>query len=516
MDADTILLMRPALTELLAGFAGCFADHRTAAHLDTYVSGQLGGLDRKSVEPIADAAGVPPRTLQQFLGLAAWDHEQMRDRTQQRVARRHAHPGSIGIIDETSFPKKGQKTACVQRQHCGALGKTENCVVSVHLGYATPGLTEPSDPQHPLDPSDFHTLLDSDLYLPESTWDADPARKAAAGVPEEVTYRPMWQIALTQIDRALANGIVFGYLTFDEAYAKRKGFLEGLEERGQRYVAEIPRDFHLWTTKPAVLHEPPADALAKAGRPLLYPRLKDPNAATKRCDEVAAGSTALARQPWTRYLVKEGTQGPAVWEAKRIRVYFRSREGLPGEAHHFVVARNALNQKEVKMFLSNADASVSLEELMTVAFSRWRIERMFQDAKMELGMDHFEVRSYLSIQRHLILTTLSLLFLAEFKQTARRAEAGRGQADGGETAAGAERSGPTLNQISTVLRTLAIVWLEGGRCSRQRAEALSAQCWRTRRRNAASTRSARKRRVADLQAIGVEPDELPRCVWVHF
>ena len=226
MDADTILLMRPALTELLGCFASCFADRRSAARLDTYVSGQLGGLDRKSVEPIADAAGVCPRTLQQFLGTANWDHDRMRDRTQQRIARRHAHPGSIGIIDETSFPKKGDKTACVQRQHCGALGKTENCVVSVHLGYATPSLTEPSDPQHPLDPSDFHTLLDSDLYLPETTWDDDPQRKAAARVPEEVTYRPMWQIALSQIDRALTNGIVFGYLTFDEAYAKRKGFLE--------------------------------------------------------------------------------------------------------------------------------------------------------------------------------------------------------------------------------------------------------------------------------------------------
>ena len=518
MDADVILAIRPALTELLGCFASCFADHRTAAHLDTYVSGQLGGLDRKSVEPIADAAGVPPRTLQQFLGLADWNHERMRDRTQQRIARRHAHPGSIGIIDETSFPKKGDKTACVQRQHCGALGKTENCVVSVHLGYATPGLTEPSDPQHPLDPSDFHTLLDSDLYLPKTTWDADPQRKAAARVPEEVTYRPMWQIALGQIDRALGNGIRFGYLTFDEAYAKRKGFLEGLDERGQRYVAEIPRDLHLWTRRPAVLHEAPRGQAAKPGRPLSYPRLKNPDASTKRCEEVAADSSALSRQPWTRYLVKEGTKGPAVWEAKRILVHLRKRDGLPSEARHFIVARNVINTKEVKMFLSNADASVSLEELMTVAFSRWRIERMFQDAKMELGMDHFEVRSYLAIQRHLIVTTLSLLFLAEFKQTARRLEQAdhRPSGDQAHGSTAAVGSAPTLNQLATVLRTLAVVWLEGGRCSRERAEKLSAQCWRTRHRNLASTRSARKRRVADLQALGIKVDELPRCVWIHF
>ena len=207
-----------------------------------------------------------------------------------------------------------------------------------------------------------------------------------------------------------------------------------------------------------------------------------------------------------------------MWEAKRILVYMRKRDGLPSEARHFIVARNVINLKEVKMFLSNADASVSLEELMTVAFSRWRIERMFQDAKMELGMDHFEVRSYLAIQRHLIVTTLSLLFLAEFKQTARRLEQAdhRPGDDPEQDPTTGVSPGPTMNQLATVLRTLAMVWLEGGRCSRERAEKLSAQCWRTRHRNLASTRSARKRRVADLQALEIEVEDLPRCVWIHF
>ncbi len=121
-------------------------------HLDTYAcQGQLGPLERKSLEPMADAAGTPPRNLQQFLGLYRWDESAMRDTLQQQVAWRHAHACSVGIIDETSFVKKGDQTAGVQRQHCGAVGKAENCVVSVHLGYATP---------------DFHTLIDGTLYLP--------------------------------------------------------------------------------------------------------------------------------------------------------------------------------------------------------------------------------------------------------------------------------------------------------------------------------------------------------------
>src|SRR5271169_5465515 len=138
MDADTILKIKPALTQYLHGFNGCFGRVTAQRHLDTYVLGQLGPLERKSIEPMADASGTPPRTLQEFLGLYRWDEAAMRDRLQQRVARRQGHSQSVGIIDETSFVKKGAQTAGVQRQHCGAVGKQENCVVSVHLGYATP------------------------------------------------------------------------------------------------------------------------------------------------------------------------------------------------------------------------------------------------------------------------------------------------------------------------------------------------------------------------------------------
>ena len=151
MDADTILRIRPMLTEYLHEFDGCMGRITNRPHLQTYVSGQLGELDRKSVEPIADAAGVPPRTLQEFLSMLKWDEQAVRDQVQRRVARRHAHPDSIGVIDETSFHKQGNKTACVQRQWCGSRGKKDNCVVSVHLGYVA---------------GDFHTLIDGDLLLP--------------------------------------------------------------------------------------------------------------------------------------------------------------------------------------------------------------------------------------------------------------------------------------------------------------------------------------------------------------
>ena len=225
MDAETILEIKPALTEYLHEFDGCFGRITARQHLDTYVQGQLSDLQRKSIEPMAHASGTPPRTLQEFLSLYRWDELAMRDRLQQRVARCHAHPHSVGILDETSFVNKGEKTACVQRQYCGAVGKKENCVVSVHLGYATP---------------DFHTLLDGELYLPETTWHEDRDRCRAAGIPDEVVYRAKWQIGLDQIRRARANGIRLAWMTFDEGYGGKPPFLRGLDELGQNYIGEVP------------------------------------------------------------------------------------------------------------------------------------------------------------------------------------------------------------------------------------------------------------------------------------
>jgi SRSO17 transposase len=124
--------------------------------------------------------GVPPRTLQQFLNSLEWDQEQLIDTLQWRVARAHTSQHSIGIVDETSCPKKGDKTPGVQRQWCGATGKQDNCVTTVHLGYGV---------------DDFHCLLDSELFLPES-WSEDRPRCRAAHIPDEMVYRPKWQIAL--------------------------------------------------------------------------------------------------------------------------------------------------------------------------------------------------------------------------------------------------------------------------------------------------------------------------------
>ena len=421
MDANTIMMIRPALTEYLHEFDECMGRVTNRSHLQTYVSGQLSDLDRKSVEPIADAAGVAPRTLQEFLSMLKWDDQSARDQVQRRVARRHSHPHSIGVIDETSFHKQGNKTACVQRQWCGSRGKKDNCVVSVHLGYVA---------------GDFHTLIDGDLFLPEETWHGNRTRCRTAGIPDDVVYRAKWKIALEQVQRALGNGLRFSWLTFDEGYGGKPPFLRGLDSLGQNYVAEIPVSFVGWTRPPEVLHrEHSRDK--RRGRPRKLPRLKVRNTPAVEVRNILTWSPVLRAVPWERYRVKDGTKGPMVWEAKRIPFWIKDEHGLPSRPHHLIVARNVLRPDEVKFFLSNAPEGTPLEVLLLVAFSRWRIERLFEDSKTELGMDHFEVRKYPSIVRHLALTCISYLFLAEFWLAHRGKKTGTDRLPGSDGHAGA-------------------------------------------------------------------------------
>jgi len=414
MDAQTILRIKPELTSYLRQFDDCFGRSQTRGHLLTYVQGQLSDLPRKSVEPMADAADVPPRTLQEFLGLSRWDDRRLRDRLQQRIAAHHAHPQSVGIIDESSFIKKGDKTACVQRQHCGAAGKLENCVVSVHLGYATP---------------DFHSLLDGELFVPEGTWEQDRDRCRAAGIPDEVGHRTKHQMAMEQYHRAIGNGVRFRWLTFDEFYGRSTAFLREFDAAGQDYVAEVPVNFHVWTQPPPILHRRHGRDLKGPGRRRKYPRLKAQHNPTIPVENVLRYSPLMRDQPWVKYHVKDGSKGPMVWEVKHLLVYLKDEQGLPaggGRGYHLLVARNVLEPGTVKYFISNAAESTPVATLLLVAFSRWKIERVFEDSKMELGLDHFEVRTYQSIHRHLILSCVSHLFLAEFQQ--RHA----GDAGGGE------------------------------------------------------------------------------------
>jgi len=417
MTAEQVAELGPAFTDYLRCFRPCFVTHNTFGHLGTYCRGLLSDLARKSVEPIALAAGTAVRTLQEFLTHHAWDHDALLARIQRRIVTEHLPApgqrpdadelGVIGLIDETSVPKKGDKTPGVQRQYCGALGKVENCIVTVHLAvrYGT-----------------FLAMLDSDLFLPEESWDLDRGRCRKAHVPEDIAYRPKWMIALEQIERAVANGVRFDWFVFDAGYGGKPEFLRQLEERGHHYVAEVPRSVMCWPTLPR------------------YNSLQAPFAA-KRADNAAAWGKPFRRQEWQTARLDRQTLGPQTWKVKAAQVYLPDEDGRPTDRTYWLIVARNVETGETKYFVSNAPPHTALKALLKVAFSRWGVEHAFRLVKTEVGFGHFEGRSWRGLLRHMILCQAVMLFVAE--QTTRlRGE--KPAPDDGADGAGVEHRLPAL------------------------------------------------------------------------
>jgi SRSO17 transposase len=324
-------------------------------------------------------AGMSPRTLQEFLASDEWDDDRLSSHVRRVVVRDHADDQAIGVIDESGHPKKGDKTAGVSRQYCGNTGKIDNCVMTVHLTYTS------------FD-GEFRTMLDSDLYLPQC-WHEDRERCRRAKIPDEVVYRAKYIIALEQLDRALAAGVRLSWITADEWYTQKPAFIEGLRQRGMRFVLEAPKNFPLW------LHDPSSG----------------PETPAKPLENLLRYSRKLMAQPWRKYYVKDTDKGPLVWEVKLAPCWLPSAAGAVGP-QWLVVARNVLDPQELKYFVSNAAPGVPLEVILHVAFGRWPVERCLQDEKSELGLSHFEARCYPALKRHLLITQVSHLFLARQTQ----------------------------------------------------------------------------------------------------
>jgi SRSO17 transposase len=390
MTDEQIRALGPAFAGELRRYRGCFGQDRTAAHFDTYCRGLLSDLPRKSVEPIALAAGTAVRTLQEFLVTAKWEHSTARDLLHRRMAERLAElptdpVGTVGVIDETSAVKKGDKTPGVQRQYLGCVGKVDNGVVTVHVGVAK---------------GRFHALLDADLYLPQS-WAGDRERCREAGIPDAVRYRSKWRIALDQLIRLDANGVRFDWLTFDAGYGSKTPFLWVLGLVGQKFVAEVPTNFAVRATRDGPARR--ADA-------------HQPGVRTGR---------------WRRFRIGRKTQADSVWRARRSRVW-------AARGWHTLVS--AVNEAtgEVKHFVTNA-VGESLATILAVAFRRATVEHAFRVAKTEGGLTHFEGRQYVGLMRHLTLTLIVLGFVAVHTQ---RLRGEKPTGDSGAGVPGVERGVP--------------------------------------------------------------------------
>jgi SRSO17 transposase len=297
------------------------------------------------------------------------------------------------------------------------------------------------------------------------------------------------------IDRSLADGICVAAWTFDEAYGRDGAFLNGLEERKQLFVGEVPANFHGWVQKPRVLRSGPSGG---RGRKKKYPRRARRPAASE-VQNLVRYSPKFSEQKWQRYRIKDTHRGPEVWEVKWAVFWRKGPDDLPGRRHTLIVARNVLT-KEVKYFVANrvpGEPGVSLRWLLSVAFQRWSIESCFRQAKEELGLDHYEVRGWRCVLRHFYLTQLSHLFCARMRQ---KFAAEQPLEDGLEAL--------TTEQVRSAIN----VWLTAFDDARTRLNRESKKQKYHQRRNRQARKSHTKTRIKRLVALGIDPDRIKSCV----
>ena len=305
----------------------------------------------------------------------------------------------IGVVDETSFRKKGTHSVGVARQYLGTAGKLENGQVATVLSYAAQGA---------------HVFLDRRLYLPEE-WAWNKQRRAEARVPGEVRFETKPEQAIAMLEHAWEQGVPMCWVTGDEVYGDSPRLRETIQAHGRFYVLAVSANTRVWTERPQV--EEPQEQTG--GRPRLAPRLAAGGPKARMVSEVIASLPAHA---WKRLAVMEGEKGPIAYHWARTQVV-ESRDRLPGPDVWLLARRSLSDPKQLAYYLAYAKARTSLEALVRVASSRYTVEQCIEEAKGETGLDEYEVRFWHSWYRHLTLSMMAHAWLASIRQLERKKNA---------------------------------------------------------------------------------------------
>lgn len=360
-----------------------------------YLHGQLLDLPRKSIEPMALA--LPDgnvRAMQQFIGEGAWDDAAILAVHQRLVAETLGDPEGVLIVDGSEFPKQGSASVGVARQYCGALGKVANCQAGVFLAYAS---------------RKGYTLVDRRLYMPAEWFTpAYAQRRQRCGVPPDLTFRTAPELAWEMVNAVRTQGeLPVGWVVFDEGFGNNPTFLARLERAGLRYLAEVPCSTRVWRRRPRV----EAPAPGPRGRPRTHARVAAAAPRPQRVDEVAR---RLPEGAWREYVIKDGANGVIRAEFAFLRIH-PVREKLPGPQSWLILRRTLDGRSELKYYLSNAPRATRPRALVRVSGLRWPIERAFAECKGELGMDHYETRTWRGWHHHQTMTLLAHHFLVRLR-----------------------------------------------------------------------------------------------------
>ena len=329
-----------------------------------YLKGLLAPVERKNGWQLAEAAGdSTPDGMQDFLARMRWDADLVRDDLRAYVVDHLGDADAVLVLDETGFIKKGTKSVSVQRQYSGTAGRIENCQIGVFLGYAS---------RH------GHALIDRALYLPES-WAHDMARRRVAGVPEEVAFATKPQLGREMLARVFATGVPCAWVTADSVYGTDHGLRRTIETSGRGYVLAVTSAHHLG------------------------------------CKPVCDWLEDVPARAWRRLSAGEGAKGPRLYDW----TYLPDRsETAPGWQKGLLIRRKISKPDKFTFYLTLAPEATRLPDLVRIAGMRWTIEACFEAAKGEVGLDHYEVRTWTGWHRHITLAMLAHAYLAVVRQTA--------------------------------------------------------------------------------------------------
>ena len=377
-------------------FADCFQRSESRGHFLNYMAGQFSPLERKSIEPIALAVkDGNVRAMQRFVSDAPWDEDNMMSKYRSFVNDDLGSPNGALIFDESGFAKKGQDSIGVARQYCGTIGKVDNCQVGVFAAYVS---------------ENGYAMVDKRLFIPEKWFTDDYLdRRHKCKLPADTVFLTKPQLAVEMLNAInKENALPFKYILGDSLYGVSPEFITAADALPDKtYFVSIPKDTLCWLKRPMTMTK----AYRWGGKDRTKTVLVNPDSKPLAVEELAKNINDYF---WYRRQVSEGTKGPIVYEFTRRQVIL-SAAGLPQKTVWLLIRRTLSDDPQYDYFISNASSITRLKTLVWLSGLRWAIEQCFEEAKTELGMDHYEVRKFTGWQHHMLTCMLAHFFLWHLK-----------------------------------------------------------------------------------------------------
>jgi len=379
-----------------AEFYDCFKRQEPRDNFFQYMAGQMSSLERKSIEPIAIAIeSAKVRAMQFFVSDVVWENKKIMSKYRSMVAEDMGDPDGVLIFDESGFVKKGSESAGVAKQYCGNIGKVDNCQVGVFAAYASPH---------------GYCLLDGRLFVPEK-WFSDEyeSRRLKCNFPSELQFQTKPQLASEMLrEISQQNTIPYRYVVADTIYGDSPDFISAVEDLPDvTYLVSQASDTLCWIRKPIVLQK----QYRYKGELRSKQVLKTPDQKPISFETIAKNTNNYF---WYRRKVSEGTKGPIEYEFTKKRVVL-SKDGLPYKEVWLLIRRTLVDDPVYSYFICNAATSCRLKLLVWLSGIRWAIEQCFEEAKTEIGMDHYEVRKFPGWVHHMMTCMLAHFFLWHLK-----------------------------------------------------------------------------------------------------